>query len=119
MSLGLADFLIAVSEPSEFKAYKSDPANYMSRFSLSSGDMEALKSGVAGWIRLQAKSETDFSLDHPAVMASSAEGEVQISLVMDITEIFEASRGLNADADRDATTFEDERGRLFTAVPAS
>jgi hypothetical protein len=38
---------------------------------------------------------------------------------MDITEIFEASRGLNADADRDATTFEDERGRLFTAVPAS
>jgi hypothetical protein len=118
MSLGLADFLIAVSEPSELKVYKSDPKGYMSRFHLTSGDVQALKSGVAGWIRLQAKSETDFSLDHPAVLQSSAEGEMQVSLIMDITEAFEASR-LSAEDDRDITAFEDERGRLFRAVSAS
>lgn len=117
MSLGLADFLIAVSEPSELKAYKSDPQSYISRFNLTSGDMDALKSGVAGWIRLQAKSETDCGPDDPAIAASSAEGDIQISLVMDVTDALE-SAGTASAGDRDMTTFEDERGKLFRAVPA-
>lgn len=118
MSLALADFLIAVSEPSELKAYKADPQSYISRFNLSKGDMDALKSGVAGWIRLQAKSETDYGPDHPAITASSVEGGIQVSLIMDITDALEASGAVSAEADRDITTFEDERGRLFRAVPA-
>jgi hypothetical protein len=68
MSLALADFLIAVSDPIELKKYQEAPEELLAEFPLTPGDLAALKSSNPGWLRFQSTLEEDrldINVGHP------------------------------------------------------
>jgi hypothetical protein len=116
MSLALTDFLIAVSDPTQFHLFKRDPERFMSRCGLGEEHKKAIRSGDSTQIRFHARSTTP---DDPAHSSAQFKGSLNPAV---LTEIDPTVEIVNEHNDQVAIggqglLFVDDRGRVYRGVP--